>query len=429
MKVLAYDEAFAASLHKLPVLSDPKELKLGVVIGIPGPKQAVLVHVALTPPLEKPTDKLDQWVAQHAKQVSRMLPGGVDVLGVVALCSPDVFEKQKSLVKQALSSVHKTLAKTHQLQDYPQRVLLHIDPNSFKLSSRLIDSSNFSGNGFPQDAKQVKNCTNFTVLESFLPLHFLGHISDEVVGQSLQKQLASTLKFIEDAVSSGDVLIEGQEITPEATLSSFSSENEGELRVQFAVRQIKPQPCGAIPLTTCGATVSIRGGFQVRAIVQSKATSEEAINAIKQDAVRNLRSRCGMHCEDLLVIEDEQRDPSMTHELPKRIFLRRSHCPSTVPFCDFVFHGDDPNDSLQAFLEILGLEVKPEYIERNSEKAPRGDIQDARDAAQVEEMVEDIICEGAKQLQKDPSNIIKLGLACSVAVLAMLVAYILLVRH
>lgn len=61
-----------------------------------------------------------------------------------------------------------------------------------------------------------------------------------------------------------------------------------------------------------------------------------------------------MHCEDLLLIEDELRDPTMTHELPKRIFLRRSHCPSTVPFCDFVFHGDDPNDCLQAFLEILG---------------------------------------------------------------------------
>ena len=82
---------------------------------------------------------------------------------------------------QVLSAVHKSLAKTHQLQEYPQRTMLHIDPNSFKLSSRLIDSSNFSGNGFPQDAKQVKNCTNFTVLKSFLPLQFLGHISDEVI--------------------------------------------------------------------------------------------------------------------------------------------------------------------------------------------------------------------------------------------------------
>ena len=70
----------------------------------PGPKQAVLVHIALTPPLEDPSEKIDLWVAQHAKQVSRMLPGGVDVLGVAALCAPDVFEKQKSLIKKVSQS-------------------------------------------------------------------------------------------------------------------------------------------------------------------------------------------------------------------------------------------------------------------------------------------------------------------------------------
>lgn len=61
----------------------------------------------------------------------------------------------------------------------------------------------------------------------------------QVVGQSLQKQLATTLRFIEDAVSSGDVLIEGQQITPESPLSSLASEKEDELRVQFAVRQVR----------------------------------------------------------------------------------------------------------------------------------------------------------------------------------------------
>lgn len=64
-----------------------------------------------------------------------------------------------------------------------------------------------------------------------------------------------------------------------------------------------------------------------------------------------------MHCEDFELIEGEQRDPSLRHELPKRVFLCREKAPSSVPFCDYVFHGDDPADCLQAFDEILGKQI------------------------------------------------------------------------
>ena len=74
-----------------------------------------------------------------------------------------------------------------------------------------------------------------------LPVKIDPYISTppQVVGQSLQIQLATTLEFIENAVNDGDVLIEGQHITPELPLSSISSEKDGELRFQFAVRQVK----------------------------------------------------------------------------------------------------------------------------------------------------------------------------------------------
>lgn len=49
-----------------------------------------------------------------------------------------------------------------------------------------------------------------------------------------------SLSFIENAVSNGEVLIEGQRFTPESPLSSIVAEKEDELRVQFAVPQVRP---------------------------------------------------------------------------------------------------------------------------------------------------------------------------------------------
>ncbi|OQR74343.1 hypothetical protein BIW11_09148 [Tropilaelaps mercedesae] len=163
--------------------------------------------------------------------------------------------------------------------------------------------------------------------------------------------------------------------------------------------------------------------MRLRALVPPRATCGEAVAAIRQDARRSLEARCGMHCEDLELIEDEQHDPSLRHELPKRVFLRRDRAPSSVPFCDYVYHGEDPADCLLAFHEILGLDVQVGDTDQDEEASPAGEAREAEEAAQVEEMIQ----ESAKQLGKDPASIaIAIMFSVCVALLAVFAGYFLL---
>ncbi|KAH6948090.1 hypothetical protein HPB50_022815 [Hyalomma asiaticum] len=90
--------------------------------------------------------------------------------------------------------------------------------------------------------------------------------------------------------------------------------------------------------------------------------------AIKQDVYRSITSRCEIQCEDMLLIEDEQHDPSLVHELPKRVFAPLGDRGLTL--CDYIFHGDAACDSLEALQELLGLDVSAGDIELDTEHSP-----------------------------------------------------------
>ncbi|CAL1301111.1 unnamed protein product [Larinioides sclopetarius] len=56
--------------------------------------------------------------------------------------------------------------------------------------------------------------------------------------------------------------------------------------------------------------MTVKGAVQCRAYVHGKATVGDAVNALKQDIVRSVMARCEIHCEDLLLIEEEQKATS-----------------------------------------------------------------------------------------------------------------------
>lgn len=172
---------------------------------------------------------------------------------------------------------------------------------------------------------------------------------------------------------------------------------------------------GPIP---CGATMSIAGTIQCRGFVHSKATVQEAIKTIKQDVVRSLTSRCEIQCEDMLLIEDEQHDPSLFHELPKRVFAPLED--RGITLCDYIFHGDSASDSLEALQELLGLAVEAEHIELDAEHSPESN-QQVIDGVETAE----IITEATEQLSRGRNMLIPIASA-AIAALGAGISYLLL---
>jgi len=114
--------------------------------------------------------------------------------------------------------------------------------------------------------------------------------------------------------------------------------------------------------------MTFKGAVQCRAYIHSKATVREAINALKQDIVRSVTARCEIHCEDLLLIEEEQKDPVVVHELPRRVFAPLPQ--ADVCVCDYQFHSETAVDSLDAFKELLNLDLTEQDIDTSCEVSP-----------------------------------------------------------
>eukprot|EP00959_Pyramimonas_sp_CCMP1952_P079791 1668392-Pyramimonas_sp.AAC.1 len=71
------------------------------------------------------------WMGEHAQQVSRMLPGGVDVVGVYVVVSQQNYKSSVISLTEAVRAVAKSTTESHGQADADDKpLLLHIDPTN-----------------------------------------------------------------------------------------------------------------------------------------------------------------------------------------------------------------------------------------------------------------------------------------------------------
>ncbi|KAH7978294.1 hypothetical protein HPB49_005123 [Dermacentor silvarum] len=111
-------------------------------------------------------------------------------------------------------------------------------------------------------------------------------------------------------------------------------------------------------------------------------------------------------------------DPSLVHELPKRVFAPLGDRGLTL--CDYIFHGDAACDSLEALQELLGLDVSAGDIELDTEHSPESN-QQVIDGVETAE----IITEATEQLSRGRNMLIPIASA-AIAALGAGISYLLL---
>lgn len=126
----------------------------GLLIALQGAKTDTILGFIRTPDAEEGTQATTlsvDWVLEHARQLARMLPGGVVVLGLYVLTS----SSRLSVLEQKLYSLLVTLAK--QLPDRvleKQAVLLQLPTDSRKASCRMVTEG--APKLLPVDLKQTQ---------------------------------------------------------------------------------------------------------------------------------------------------------------------------------------------------------------------------------------------------------------------------------
>lgn len=96
-----------------------------------------------------------EWVGEHARQVSRMLLGGMNVVGIYILASQDSFKASTPILCQTIKSV----AISNQNRHQDQQLLLHIsnqNPRRWICRICSLSSTNTTSNLHPCDFKMAK---------------------------------------------------------------------------------------------------------------------------------------------------------------------------------------------------------------------------------------------------------------------------------
>ncbi|GFS71942.1 protein odr-4 homolog [Nephila pilipes] len=332
---------------------------------------------------DDPIELDEVWICQHAKQLLRALPGGLNILGFYIAAPSDYNTKQQAQLRQILYAIFKTISKNQKLAlGTKERVLLNICTVTSKIVCRTFDVTDLKSFANPADWKLQSGSVRWQQVRCQLAVDIKFPIKKENGSLSLQKQieigLIPFLKSIQDAHSLlNGVQRESDEllnISKESKKSKKKQSNDKIDRSPVEWHNIEL----FIPLENnndinpeildCTCMMICKGAVQCRAYVHGKATVEDAINALKQDIIRSVLARCEIHCEDLLLIEEEQKDPLVVHELPRRVFACLPQ--GDICVCDYQFHSDTPSDSLDAFKELLDLDLTEQDIDTSCEVSP-----------------------------------------------------------
>lgn len=381
----------------------------GLIIGSSGSDRDVAVHFAPTPNKYDPVDdavdsspkskKKDQkkinkvseedlldeaWMCQHAKQVTRMLPGGCDILGIFLYGPTELLTNYTPNMRQVLFTIYKTLSKDTKLSavcKYKERISLQICSVTKKVICRTFDIGDYKSAAKPADWKPLPHPIQWSQIDTEFHLDHWIPVVKEKSKQSLLKQIQTGLEPVYSLIMSSVVMIDGQ-IRDDSELLCANADvgKKGKSKVAQTVQKQLHQADVFLSLASnnntiaepnlipCGAAMEVKGTFHCRAFIPSKSTVEAATQALKHDIIRSISARYEMHCEDMLFINEEQQDPSLVHELPRRVFTELPGQHITVS--DYVYHGDSPKDSLEAFKELLNLNVNEESIDTSYEQSP-----------------------------------------------------------
>ncbi|KAF5916713.1 hypothetical protein HPG69_005508 [Diceros bicornis minor] len=296
----------------------------GLLIGQCSSQKDYVILATRTPPKEEqnenlkhPKTKLDnldeEWTTEHANQVSRMLPGGLLVLGVFIITTLEMgndFQNalRRSSAKPADWKYQNGLSASWLSLECTVHINIHIPLSATSVSYTLEKNTK---NGLARWAKQIENGVYL----------INGQVKDEDCD-----------------------LLEGQ---------LLNSDHRSTATVQI-----------------CSGSVNLKGAVKCRAYVHSnKPKVKDAVQAVKRDILNTVADRCEILFEDLLMNEiPEKKVMSIKlnsekefHILPHRVFVPIPG--STVMLCDYKFGDESAEEIRDHFIEMLDHMIQIEDLE------------------------------------------------------------------
>ncbi|XP_055959279.1 protein odr-4 homolog [Patella vulgata] len=246
----------------------------------------------------------DSWVATHAKQVIRMLPGGLEVAGVFILSPPNISQKVTEKLRQVVYAVHRSINKPGLLPtgEITDRITLHICSLTRKITCRTYDVEDNNSNGHPAEWRYHPINDKWIQLNTSAFLDITIPVPSLRKSSTLIKQIQMGLTPFYQSLSTSIGLINGafrdtSELLEMASGKKSRSKDKSFMmpqsyNVELMIKKGDGKKVADPQVTSVSSMIVLRGQMIGRAFIQGKPTVGDVIQAVKVDLARSISSRC-----------------------------------------------------------------------------------------------------------------------------------------
>ncbi|MFH4982563.1 hypothetical protein AB6A40_009272 [Gnathostoma spinigerum] len=339
-----------------------------------------IAHISMCPLPETVNDKegdvrsrfIDaEWIAYYGARVLRLLPGGIDVVGLLWLADKKVTTNPKEILIPAFRTIQKHSHGLSSLGVLPldhQMALVSIEAPLGQPVGFIVDTSRRGLDG-TQTRVSFSNL-EWVSIESSAKFHLALPLTDATTVSNFRKLFVCAVKeWVEKFFATKTCLVNGKLLREDGPVRSNEKNRKitrTPLKVDTFVSYGEVEDCEPRILNSY-CVVSLNVDMKVNAAVPSKSTMFKAVEAVKEHIVRTLNSRAELHYECTDVVEDEPKDRVAVHQLPR---AASTHLPSqpAIVFTDYLFEGDCKADASSSFEELLSLDVDGDDIDDTFER-------------------------------------------------------------
>ncbi|KAJ8871668.1 hypothetical protein PR048_027995 [Dryococelus australis] len=351
---------------------------------------------------------------QHARLVTRMLPGGMWVLGTFVVGPGDVLADP--VAAGQLLAVHRGLRAELARNRYlhggcpgAMTLIVHLCTDTDELSAGrfvgkspklLLDMQSMNvkqgeygaalvcqggrgGREIPEKTRRpasstgtIPKCGNPGVEVLARPLDWHSFSFQYDVDQSFlldgrprhRHLMADFLRKFHDDVARSTCLLDDKpwHVLQDryASVKEFAADHSSRLTVVGLVQV----GGGQLPenqdvvVEECAGRSRVRGSVMSSVYVQDDSTLRELVRAVKQDVVRSLASRIEIYWS-LFPERDTEDGVRYVHELPKRVFVPLPFC--RIELSDYLSVGLKISDSLGSFHKNLDVDIDIDNIKKS----------------------------------------------------------------
>lgn len=235
------------------------------------------------------------WVAEHARQVSRMMVGGIKVVGIYVWASESAFKNSTMVLCQTVKGVAEAASTLE--DDLDVRLLIHIcySPRRWTCRNCTLSSNITSSSLRPCDFKMGRVLTSlqtFKCLYNFdlrLPIYQEKTSKSETLVDFLCNGISNYVKELQGAkaVIDGNLVVNDEACTTEGL-------HEVELLLPF-MKDMYIEACSQKDVV---GVVNFTGSLCSFSFLNSKEPISQAVADIKDDIIRSLRSRLDIICDE-----------------------------------------------------------------------------------------------------------------------------------